>query len=212
MTIHFIGGENQAGKSWFVRALVEIIAVNSPRTIVADASIDKKIGTIYSPTFNRSYELQFSGDRPLAADPLLVYGNEWEIVVKIPAQARHYFLKWLHDISLEETDIDCRYWFVSRGKDDYPSEILEIFKERCFLVENQYYLANFQLFQQPEFDRNRTVKLPAFTRDPILIDRIERSGLPLSAFSERSQTIDRSRIFRFLQPLRESEIFNRKYC
>jgi hypothetical protein len=206
--IHFVSGYNQVGKSWFVRALVEIIAANSTRVIVADASVDKKMGMVYSPTFNRSYDIRFSGEHPLAADPLLEYGNEWEIVVKIPAHARDYFLKWLRDISLDTRD--CRYWFVSCGKDDYPSEILEMFRERCFLIENQYYLANFQLFQQPEFDRNRTVKLPAFTRDLVLIDRIERSGLPLSAFSESSQTIDRSRIFRFLQPLRESEIFNRK--
>ena len=206
MSIHFIGSERgQAGKSWFIRALVEVLAPSDERIIVVDASVDKRIGMTYSPTFNRAFDLQFSTSAIYDLDLLLDLGVEHTVVVKIPANDRQVFIRWARETEIESLGFPCCYWFVSTGKEDYPSEILDMFGQQAFLVENHHFRENFKTFEQPDFDDRKRIILSGLIRMPIQIHLIENSQQPLSVFlnSPEVQILTRSNIYRFIKTAAE---------
>jgi hypothetical protein len=208
MSLHFINSTyGQAGKSWFIRAIVEIFARTDDRIIVVDASIDKRIGMTYSPAFNRAYDLQFSSQDACAIDKLLDFGADNTVIVKLPASDLHHLIRWGRDTDIQTLGFPCYYWFVSTGRDDYPFAVLDLFGDRnCFLVENHDRARNFRAFGQPEFDPERVVRLPCITTDPVEIYRIEHSQKPLAALMETADLpiLTKSRIYRFLQNTAES--------
>jgi hypothetical protein len=202
--IHFIGSScGQAGKSWFIRALVEIVAKLDDRLIVVDTSSDKKIGMVYSPIFNGAFDIQFSSPNSLLLDPILDWSVENMLIVKIPAHTNENFIEWLREMEIPNSDIPAYYWFVSRGNDDYPSEILDLFGENCFLVENHYFWGNFEFFVQPEFEDSRRIKLSGIIKNPPEIERIESSRATLSYLQQTSTVTNASRIYRFLKSIEE---------
>lgn len=206
MSIHFIGSERgQAGKSWFIRALVEVLAQSDERIIVVDASVDKRIGMTYSPSFNRAFDLQFSTSASYDLDLLLDLGVEHTVVVKIPANDRQVFIRWARETEIESLGFPCCYWFVSTGKEDYPSEILDMFGQQAFLVENHHFRENFKTFEQPDFDHRKRIILSGLIRMPIQIHLIENSQQPLSVFlnSPEVQILTRSNIYRFIKTAAE---------
>jgi hypothetical protein len=206
MSIHFVGSDRgQAGKSWFIRALVEVLARTDDRIIVVDASVDKRIGMTYSPTFNRAFDLQFSTSAIYDLDLLLDLGVEHTVVVKIPANDRQVFIRWARETEIESLGFPCCYWFVSTGKEDYPSEILDMFGQQAFLVENHYFRENFKTFEQPDFDDRKRIILSGLIRMPIQIHLIENSQQPLSVFlnSPEVQILTRSNIYRFIKTAAE---------
>jgi hypothetical protein len=206
MSIHFIGSDRgQAGKSWFIRALVEVLARTDDRIIVVDASVDKRIGMTYSPTFNRAFDLQFSTSAIYDLDLLLDLGVEHTVVVKIPANDRQVFIRWAQETEIESLGFPCCYWFVSTGKEDYPSEILDLFGQQAFLVENHHFRENFKTFEQPDFDDRKRTILSGLIRMPIQIHLIENSQQPLSVFlnSPEVQILTRSNIYRFIKTAAE---------
>lgn len=202
--IHFIGSScAQAGKSWFIRALVEVVARLDDRTIVIDASPDKKIGMTYSPIFNGAFDIQFVTPDSLLLDPLLDYGIDNTLIIKIPAHANENSIEWFREMDIPSAELPCYYWFVSRGNDDYPQAILDIFGDACFLVENHHFRENFESFIQPEFEDSRRLKLSGIIRSPIQIERIETSRATLSYLQQTSSVMDASRIYRFLKTIEE---------
>jgi hypothetical protein len=206
MSIHFIGSDRgQAGKSWFIRALVEVLAQSDERIIVVDASVDKRIGMTYSPSFNRAFDLQFSTSASYDLDLLLDLGVEHTVVVKIPANDRQVFIRWARETEIESLGFPCCYWFVSTGKEDYPSEILDMFGQQAFLVENHHFRENFKTFEQPDFDHRKRIILSGLIRMPIQIHLIENSQQPLSVFlnSPEVQILTRSNIYRFIKTAAE---------
>jgi hypothetical protein len=206
MSIHFIGSDRgQAGKSWFIRALVEVLARTDERIIVVDASSDKRIGTTYSPTFNRAFDLQFSTQAIYDLDLLLDLGLEHTVVVKIPANDKQVFIRWARETEIRSLGFPCFYWFVSTGKEDYPSEILDLFGQQAFLVENHHFCENFKTFEQPDFDETRRVILLGMIRNPQEIYQIENSQQPLAHFLNDSKIslLTRTRIYRLIKGVAE---------
>jgi hypothetical protein len=206
MSIHFVGSDRgQAGKSWFIRALVEVLAQSDERIIVVDASVDKRIGMTYSPSFNRAFNLQFSTQAFYDLDVLLDLGSEHTLIVKIPANDQLSFLRWAREVEIDSLGFPCCYWFVSTGKEDYPSEILHLFGQQAFLVENDHFRDNFKTFEQPVFDHRKRIILSGLIRMPIQIHLIENSQQPLSVFlnSPEVQILTRSNIYRFIKTAAE---------
>jgi hypothetical protein len=200
--IHFIGSARaQSGKSWFVRVLAEIMLQQDPRTIVVDTSGDKRIGKVYSPTFNRLVNICFDS-HTLSLDPLLDYAGRYTLIVEIPSQSEGILWKWLSTMDLPSGECPCTYWFVSRGNEDYPSNPLELFGEKAFLVQNLHFIENFQSFLQPNFPLERTIQLSGAIRNPLHVARIESSDYTLTYQQQQSNTIDASRIYRFLHSAR----------
>ncbi len=201
MSIHFIGSDRgQAGKSWFIRALVEVLARTDERIIVVDASMDKRIGMTYSPAFNRAFNLQFATQAFYDLDVLLDLGSEHTLIVKIPANDREVFIRWAREVEIDSLGFPCFYWFVSTGKEDYPPEILDLFGQQAFLVENHHFRENFKSFEQPFFDDTKRVILLGLINNPIEIYQIENSQQPLSCFVSNPQVplLTRSRIYRLI--------------
>lgn len=206
MTIHFIGSDRgQAGKSWFIRALVEVLALSDEKIIVVDASMDKQIGMTYSPTFNRAFDLQFSTSAIYDLDLLLDLGLEHTIIVKIPANDKQVFIRWARETEIESLGFPCCYWFVSNGKEDYPPEILDLFGQQAFLVENHHFRENFKSFEQPNFDEMRRVVLSGMIRNPKEIYQIENSQQPLAIFlnDPKIPLLTRTRIYRLIKGVAE---------
>jgi hypothetical protein len=204
MTIHFISSDRgQAGKSWFIRALVEVLARTDERIIVVDASMDKRIGMTYSPAFNQAYNLQFATQAFYDLDVLLDLGSEHTLIVKIPASDREVFIQWVRESEIDSLGFPCFYWFVSTGKEDYPPEILDLFGQQAFLVENHHFRENFKSFEQPVFDETKRVILLGLINNPIEIYQIENSQQPLSCFVSNPQVplLTRSRIYRLINTL-----------
>jgi hypothetical protein len=200
MTIHFISSNRgQAGKSWFIRAMTEIFARTDDRIIVVDASSDKHIGLTYSPAFNLAYDIRFSALDCCAADRLLDFGTENTLIVKVPASDHQAFLQWVRDTELTSLDFSCYYWFVSTGKDQYPSAIIDLFGKNCFLVNNHHHI-NLRALPQPQFDAERQVMFSSFSVQPIEVHQIEISRKTLACFAEETNTqiLTSSRIYRFL--------------
>jgi hypothetical protein len=201
MTIHFISSNRgQAGKSWLIRAMTEIFARTDDRMIVVDASSDKHIGLTYSPTFNLAYDIRFSSLDCCAADRLLDFGMENTLIVKVPASDHQAFLQWVRDTELISLNFPVYYWSVSTGKDQYPPEILDLFGQNCFLVNNYHYHLNFRDLSQPRFDAERQMTLRSICVQPSEVYQIEISRIPLSRLTEEidTQILTRSRIYRFL--------------
>lgn len=206
MSIHFIGSERgQSGKSWFIRALVEVLAQSDERIIVVDASVDKRIGMTYSPSFNRAFGLQFSTSAIYDLDLLLDLGVEHTVVVKIPANDKQVFIRWARETEIESLGFPCCYWFVSTGKQDYPPEILDLFGQQAFLVENHHFRENFKSFEQPDFEDMKRLILSGMIRDPKEIYQIENSQQPLAIFlnDPKIPLLTRTRIYRLIKGVAE---------
>jgi hypothetical protein len=206
MSIHFIGSDRgQAGKSWFIRALIEVLAPSDERIIVVDASMDKRIGMTYSPTFNRAFNLQFSTSAVYDLDLLIDLGLEHTLIVKIPANDKQVFIRWVRETEIESLGFPCFYWFVSSGKEDYPPEILDLFGQQAFLVENHHFRENFKSFEQPGFDEMKRVVLSGMIRNPTEIYQIENSQQPLTVFLKdpKIPLLTRTRIYRLIKGVAE---------
>jgi hypothetical protein len=211
--IHFISSNRgQAGKSWFIRALVEVLARTDDRIIVVDASMDKRIGMTYSPAFNQAFNLQFSDRNPYEIDRLLDFGTEHTLIVKVPASDHQAFLEWAQDIDINSLGFPCFYWFVSTGKEDYPPEILDLFGQQAFLVENHHFRENFKSFEQPVFDDTKRVILSGLINNPIEIYQIENSQQPLSSFVSNPQVplLTKSRIYRLINTVADGMLLSNK--
>lgn len=198
--IHFIGSAcGQAGKSWFIRAFVDIIAPSDDSLAIVDTSPNKRLGAYYSGS--PALECRFTDARPYRADEILVLAERRTVIVKVPASDNADFLNWARDLAIGKLDVPCYYWFVSTGKDDYPQDVIDLFaSERCFLVKNLRHAGNFQNFKQPKFDPERTVELSGIVTNQTESFSIEHSPYRIKDLLGGSELplLTRSRLYRFL--------------